>query len=266
MANDDPFADLDLFGDESPAAVATEKQPEPEPPKLAAGAIVFDIETGGLPEPELRAIYTEPSYEDFAAGCDKRWKPETVRAKYEEQKGNGWAEFAARAALSPLTGSVVAIGYWHRDFCEVHGVGQPWSMGQVWDERRILEAFWRRFDGAKASDGRLIGFNSNGFDLPFIVRRSWKLGVSVPGDALRDNRYWHRVFVDLMAVWGCGNYGERCSLDKVSRYFGGPGKNGDGAEFARLWNGTPEERLTAIAYLKNDLVMTAGVARKIGVV
>jgi hypothetical protein len=73
-------------------------------------SIVWDIETGGLPEEELKKLYHEKSAEEFAADCDKRWKPETVTAKYEEYKVTAWAEFQERAALSAITGRVVAIG------------------------------------------------------------------------------------------------------------------------------------------------------------
>src|ERR1017187_5626002 len=72
------------------------------------GGAVFDIETGGLADEELRKLYTEPTFEDFAANCDSRWKPETVAAKFEDSKAGAWAKFVDRAALSPLTGRVVA--------------------------------------------------------------------------------------------------------------------------------------------------------------
>ena len=70
--------------------------------------IVFDIETGPLPEETLRENWTLPTLDEFAQTCDKRWKPETVASKYEEAKGEMWNEYVAKAALSPLTGRVLA--------------------------------------------------------------------------------------------------------------------------------------------------------------
>ena len=59
-------------------------------------SIVWDIETGGLPEEELKKLYHEKTAEEFSADCDKRWKPETIAAKYEEYKVSGWEEFQER--------------------------------------------------------------------------------------------------------------------------------------------------------------------------
>jgi hypothetical protein len=36
---------------------------------------------------------------------------------------------------------------------------------------------------------QLVGFNINAFDLPFLFRRSWALGIAVPF-GLRKGRYW----------------------------------------------------------------------------
>lgn len=265
MADDyNPFVDDDF----AESTDLTDDEPEPATvaatPGRSSDSIIFDIETGPRPEPALRKLYQEPTLEEFAGSCDSRWKPETVRAKWEDAKRNGWEQFVQKAALSPMTGTVVAIGYWERDFAEVVGVGQKVADGQVWQEVGLLAGFWCKYEAAKQARGRLVGFNIFGFDLPFLVRRSWLLGVEIPAEVIRDNRNWSRTFIDLMQVWGCGTR-EFTSLDKVSRYFGGTGKNGDGADFARLWNGTEEERKQAIAYLKNDCAMTATVARKMGV-
>jgi predicted PolB exonuclease-like 3'-5' exonuclease len=68
-----------------------------------------------------------------------------------------------------------------------------------------------------------------------------------------------------MTVWSCGSR-DYVSLDTLAKLCGHPGKNGEGAEFARLWFGTIEEREMAKRYLENDLEMTYRVSRMLGVV
>jgi hypothetical protein len=229
--------------------------------------IIFDIETGALPDEELRLLYTEKTLEEFAADCDKRWKPETVAEKYEKYKTDGFAEFREKSALSPLTGEVVAIGYMSAKGVAIQGVGEGGGE-DLTDEAAILSAFWSRYIDCQRSSRQLIGWNIYGFDLAFLVQRSWRLGVDVPSSAFNCRGRWfnwdEKVFFDLMLLFGCG--GKFISLDAAAKHFGLPGKNGEGKEFARLWRGTKEEREQARAYLVNDLEMPWVAAQRMGVV
>jgi len=218
--------------------------------------IIFDIETGGLPEAELRALYREPTFEEFAAECDQRWKPETKAAKWEEARASGWNRFVERAALSPLTGQVLAVGVYYA------GRPEPIEIFSE-DEPDILARFWDLVD----DDASLfIGHNIHGFDLPFFVRRSWKHRIAVPEGLIERNRYWSPRFIDTMAVWSAGDRNGTVSLDTLARFFGvGQKPEGiGGGDFARLWAGTVDERRKAITYLRNDLDMTAAVAERMG--
>lgn len=242
--------------------------------------IIFDIETGPRTWWEIEFLYAPPDslppwsdsmvkYGNTKDLVKRKEKYDDTRAAYEAQLADQSraleghkAEFLSKAALSPMTGCVVAIGYLQGNAAAICG---DEGLDEGMDEEGVLRMFWGTYLHAAANNLRMIGFNIFGFDLPFLVRRSWLLGVDVPRNVLRDQRYWAKTFIDLMQVWGCGVYGERCSLDKVSRFLGGPGKNGDGAEFARLWS-DPETREEAVKYLENDLQITAAVARKMGVV
>lgn len=219
-------------------------------------AIVFDIETGGLPDESLRQVYREKTAEEFAAECDKRWKPETVAQKYEEYTATAWQDFKDHAALSAITGQVVAIGLQSAKGVKI----------LAGDEADVIKAFWALVTKAMAGKRRMIGHNIHCFDLPFMVRRSWMLGIDTPENLRNSGRYWCDTFVDTMQVWGFGNNQERISLDKLSRALGGQGKpEGEnactGATFAKLWlSGDPELKKKAEAYLTNDLTMTWAVA------
>jgi DNA polymerase III epsilon subunit-like protein len=111
--------------------------------------------------------------------------------------------------------------------------------------------------------------NGFGFDLPFLVRRSWLLDVPVPGFAFSQfkgglNR---DLFADTMTAWSLGKYNDFTSLDTLARAFGIEGKlkGCSGADFDRMWHGSEEERATALEYLKQDVRVTMQLAQFMGI-
>jgi len=222
--------------------------------------VVFDIETGPLPEGALRAMFVLKTLDEFATSCDKRWKPDTIADKYDEYCATAFDKFAERAALSPATGRVVAIGY---------GDGLTTAaqyIGDDIDEADVLHDFWHAY---QENQGQWVGHNIYDFDLPFLVRRSWVSGVKIPIGVYTHScgrTYWSDRFVDTMKLWGLGVYQERISLDNLCRILGGPLKPDDctGADFARmLLSGDEAERNAALNYLINDIEMTAFVAKRL---
>ena len=266
--------------------------------------LVFDIETGSRPDDELRAVcdpfnpstvavptgdyhsFDESSVKlgntkDPAKVAEKieaaRQAHEAGRIEFEVAKANGpalladaekayWDAIRNRAALSPVTGQVLAIGCYsvEKDKLAILGVDKPE------DEVDVINKFWRQFLTCKQQNRSLVGFNSNSFDLPFLVKRSWLLGVDVPSTLFSpDGKYLDRICVDLLARWRCGVWGNgdgnSIKLAGLARFFG-VGDKPDGvigADFARLWR---EDRERAKAYLVGDLKMTAACAARMGVV
>jgi predicted PolB exonuclease-like 3'-5' exonuclease len=208
--------------------------------------IIFDIETGSRTRAELEAIRPE-----FEAPRNIK-DPAKIAAAIEEKH----EEWLGKAALCASTGRVVAIGVCTHpaNVTTIIGTENPA------DEARVIADFWHLV--RKNPNARLVGFNSNGFDLPFLIRRSMLLGIPYPGD-IREGRYWSRRCIDLMESWTLGIYGERISLDRLAKAFGLEGKNGHGAEFCRLWEGTPDERSKARAYLLNDIALTARLGQRV---
>lgn len=235
--------------------------------QLAKPAAVFwDIETGPLPEEQLRAVYHEKSAEEFSATCDKRWKPDTVAVKFEEYKASAWDEFVGKAALSATTGRVLLIGTLH---------GDNFAPILLAEEAECLSIFWTRIEEAIGNKQRIIGHNSNSFDLPFIVRRSWMLGVPVPRE-VRQGRYWNPLFHDTMEAWSFSAR-EYTSLNDIAAAFGvGQKTEGvHGRDFYKLWFGTmpteqwgnpAEQRAKALEYCEQDVRLTAAIAAKMGMV
>lgn len=50
--------------------------------------LVFDIETGPLPEEQLRLVYKEPRFEEFCETCDQRWNAAETRQQAIEYLTN----------------------------------------------------------------------------------------------------------------------------------------------------------------------------------
>ena len=214
--------------------------------------IIYDIETGALPETELAALL--PPFDPAEVKTGNLKDPDKVAAKVAEAEANHRRDFLEKAALDPLTGRVVAIGLLYPDSGEFVVIGHD-------DEAATLREFWEVCRGEMGRINEMVGFNSNGFDLPFLIRRSWRHRVPVPF-GIRRGRYWSDEMVDLRDAWQLGDRQARGSLDTIAKHLGVGAKNGNGADFAALWQ---SDREKATEYLRNDLQLTARVAEALGV-
>jgi len=257
--------------------------------------IVFDIETGPLPEEELRAMMA-PEEPPFDPGSIKPFDPGSVkygntkdpvkraekleecRSRHEEESANAErnyeiakaerrtkyeSDFISSAALNAMTCRILAIGYRPCGGKPVvkHGDGSHEA------EADLLKHFWAVAAHVEETSGLLIGHNIKGFDLPRIIQRSWLHRISPPVRLLDKTRYWKPFIVDTMELWQLGNRMERfISLDALARFFGVGAKNGDGAMFSKMFlSSDPAERQKAIEYAANDVEMNFHVAVRMGV-
>lgn len=266
--------------------------------------IVFDIETGPLPWHELSRIVApfdeekavpHPGEFNAASVAIGNLKDEAkIQAKIDEARGKHALELKSvsqrraaarndyvakcmeRAALSAMTGTVKAIGVLNSEAGapiivavdpsqseETPASDPTMDLYYYKDEKRILRWFWNMHSEIR---GQYVGHNIIGFDLPFLIRRSWILGEDVPGD-LMNGRYFSGKFVDTMEKWNCGAR-DYVKLADICKALGGGDKPDDcsGADFARLFDNGGEDRLKALAYLANDLEMTQHVAECMGII
>jgi hypothetical protein len=193
----------------------------------------WDIETAPLPLDILNSRM--PEFKPNGTLKDPVKIAADVIAKKQQ-----WIE---DAALSPMTGQILVIGALTSE-----GV-------KVWDgeEKAILGQFWAYTVEAIWAARVLAGFNVHRFDLPFLVKRSWALGVKVPMEAIRKGRYWSDQLVDLRETWLMGDYQAHGSLDEISKFFGGTGKCGPSKDFHLLWE---SDREAALLKLEGDLNCT----------
>ncbi len=244
--------------------------------------LVFDIETGPLPWEQIQPFYEPPpavspwsddmvKYGQMKDPAKRQEKYDQVKAEYlkrlaaEEQARDAHkCEFASRVALSPLTGRVLAIGFRKGNTVIVLGEDPEDS------EAVILEQFWSLYKKYKADNGKMVGWNIYGFDLPFLMKRSWFHNVEVPTSIRNSGRYFDgAVLVDLMQTWCSGGNDRYEKLDTAARFLGAGGKPDgvDGGRFAALWNsGDAASRQAAVEYLHNDLAMTWKLAERMGVI
>lgn len=233
---------------------------------------VFDIETGPVANIEelIGPLEECPPFDENSVKLGNLTDASKIRDKIEYARAKHAIDHAEKAnaarnkkidkaALSPMTGEIIAIGY---------GDATGRRVIHAASEREILREFWAIFRMATmpTNGGKLAGWYVFGFDLPFIVQRSWFHEIAIPAGVVQNNRYWNAAFIDLMDVFNLGRR-DHSGLDDVARFFGVGEKNGDGGEFAKLWrSGEATERMKAVEYLTNDINLTLAVARRIGAV
>ena len=215
--------------------------------------IIFDVETGPLSEAELAAAL--PPFDPNEVKVGNLKDPEKIAAKLAEAEASHRRDYIERAALDAMTGRVLAIGMlylFNGEFVVIEHA----------DEAQLLREFWVRCEHEMGRLNVMVGFNTHLFDLPFLVRRSWRHRVPLPRN-LRRGRYWSDQMIDLREAWQLGDRQAKGSLDAIAKHLDVGAKNGSGADFARLWQ---SDRAKAVEYLRNDLTMTAGIAQVLGVV
>ena len=237
-------------------------QQQQQQPKLKDSMqhrIIFDIETGPLPTATLEKLL--PPFDAAEVKLGNLKDPDKIREKIQQAEKNHLGDFINTAALSPITGQVLAIGFKVDDMPTRIIVATPGT--EIEMESEVIAAFWRLYHDAK-DDGykchpQMIGFNSNRFDLPFLIRRSWALRMHWPYE-LRNGRYWSPNCIDLREIWQLGDHQAGGSLDAICRTLGLGQKNGNGALFYKT---LAEDREAALAYARNDVEMTARLAERL---
>ena len=245
----------------------------------------WDIETGPLSDAELRQKCPEFKRPEPPGKFDEssvktgnlkdaskieakidaaRKAHETAVREYEANcetaEKQHFEKFKSEAALHADTGQTILIATY-----DLHEEESYLFEG---NEIRILTNWWELVSAALRCGSKLAGVNTHDFDLPFLIRRSWLLGVRVPHGVVDLTTKWMNFapnFVDLRQVWQIGNKSCPSSFDRIGKAFGTGGKcEGDhGAEFAALYATDPDK---ARAYAINDVIQPAMWLSRFGLV
>lgn len=249
--------------------------------------LFFDIETRGADERILKEIFSseevdlpkhpgefDPSRVKYGNIKDEQkrreklsqvmeshaqdvsnWESDCLKAKEE-----AWEKFVDRAALSPLTGRVVAIGY---------GLKVPGSDVttifldvELARESELLERFWYIITLTGNKNGRAVSFNGHGFDFPFCRRRAWVHDIPTPELVTKYNKYEDWCFDLLEFYKRGGKWGDSISLDNLALMLGTRRKmqGMKGNEFQKAIIDDPEK---ALNYLAGDVLCLIEATKKI---
>jgi hypothetical protein len=256
--------------DLSPAELLT-LAPPPDPP--APPSPTFDestVKLGNLKDPAKRQAKIDEAREAHTALLADY--PRACQLVID----NHLAAVREQAALHAVTGEVLCIVYFDAEkraaTVDAVDVQSNTDNGIKSGEQAVLAHFWQQYSRHRKSDRKLVGLNIFDFDLPFLIRRSWIVGVDVPETVNPDaSRYgWDRtVFIDLRQRWLLGQQGgangTKSNFDHLGAAFGTGGKldGMSGKDFAELWL---SDRAKAKEYLIGEVKKPAEWARKMGVV
>jgi DNA polymerase elongation subunit (family B) len=215
------------------SALYSEEMPEP-------GRLIFDLETTANPA----ALVFAPTPK--AAGNLK--DPEKIAADIAAKQ----ADLIEKAALDPDYGTIRALGM----ASLYRGViSSPVAMvvnEYGYSEKDLIETFWMEYEHHY---GKCIGYNIIGFDLPFLLRRSFALGIEVrfpPNMA----KYHDQPVTDIMGI--LYNWGPAKSMKDAAKMYGIdiPKEGVTGADVANL---SDEE---VAEYVISDVLVTYGFFKK----
>lgn len=240
---------------------------------MLSNHLIFDIETGPLPEDELFPKFN-PSFDVSGEILKKEptphrglKDPEKVSANLleVESKRKEWSmecemniqeqrdAWIQQGALRAERGKLIAFGF------QADEVVQLLHEADYVDEKYLLETVIDVIHDYKTCV--FAGFNILNFDLPFIRRRCIVNGIKFPFYDRKDKwKPWTIQTYDAMVDWGCGVYGDRIKLDDLARGLGCGAKNGDGAQFHELYK---TDRAAALDYLRNDIKISVAVIERI---
>jgi len=218
---------------------------------------LFDIETESRPRADIQVFAPEitPTKTAIKAG-------EEAVAKYISDKQDAFFE---KAALSPIHGQIFSIGY-----REIHPDGTSHdSIRTRMDvsEEELIESVFNRVAMCIQKNGKLIGWCSNKFDIPFVLRRALILDVRIPSSMLLNGRgryYGPPCHIDMNEIWAAGEYQASGSLDHVGLAMGYDLKPMGGEYFAPSWR-NEETRDMADAYWRLEMDILEALARRSGI-
>jgi uncharacterized protein YprB with RNaseH-like and TPR domain len=148
-------------------------------------------------------------------------------------------EEGKKKLLNPIDSRIVAIGL------KYSGENKIIS-GK---EKKMLEDFWLEWKLIKKNPlVKVVGFNINSFDIPFLVTRSLIHNVPIIPFTLKE-------IIDLREKISAYKYGRvRGTLKEYARLIGAPVMDIDGSYIPELCRNNEKEKI--IKYLENDLEIT----------
>lgn len=200
--------------------------------------LFLDIET----EVNPKAIEYMPEPE-----APKNYKdPDKIKAYVDEKR----KEQISKAALDNDFGMITAVAM--RRSVNSKTVG--WLVNERRSEADLLRSLWQCINDA---GGVVCGYNIIGFDLPYILKRSFALGLQRV-HYLDLRRYQMHPTIDLMQLLAHWDTSKIKSLKFICKRYGidNPLPDLDGSQYAEM---EPKVKLT---YVKNDVDLTVALYKR----
>jgi len=226
-------------------------------------ALVFDIETVG----ESWESLDEATQHNLSW-----WLHESSRN--DEEYAYEMKELKEGMGLSPLTGSIVAIGvydteqekgavYFSAPGTNIEAHEEGGIKYEAMDEKAMLEQFWK----VAAVCTEFVSFNGRSFDAPFLVIRSMVHRV-VPSKDLLSNRYLsmqrgaaHIDLMDQLTFYGAARFRKSLHLFCRALSIQSPKASGTtGDDVASLYK--DKKYLDIARYNAGDLIATAALYKR----
>lgn len=207
-----------------------------------ARRVIFDCETVSLPDcAQYLDLPKAPS----------NWKDPAKIKAYCEEKQHEQLEIAG---LDPDLCEVVAIGWLEED----ETIPTVFSR-ELYSEAEMLTQFWSALD-----DRTTVGFNSLGFDLPVLLRRSLYLGSQAPMFVLDKYRTPHLDLQQKLSYNGLLKYrglAWYCRRFNLCQDLTDTAKGSDIAQLVK-----DESWADVILHCQCDVLRTAALARRLGLI
>ena len=184
--------------------------------------------------------------------------PAKIRAKQDAAK----ATQVEKMALDPLYGRVLCVAMVDED-----GSSNCPIMPEANDDTERTLMQWLFSEHLNNPETRLVTWNGNGFDMPFIYRRAMALGVSpkhfgAPPLATWTKKYGNDRHIDMMHAWGGTGGKDYTKLDTVAKGLLGETKNEiDVTQFTEQMK-TPEGRSEIVKYCIQDTALIMAIYKR----
>jgi predicted PolB exonuclease-like 3'-5' exonuclease len=234
--------------------------------------IVFDIETVPCQAPDFIASVQQPILEKLAMDIENikhpanfkdhekidAWYAENLEKRTHELKESAKSEIDAAIAKTSFDGALGKI------CCIGWAIDDQPAFAKTGTEEEIIGTFFtdimEKHDPSRDMYPVFIGHNVNSFDLRFLFQRAVINNIKPPRIIPFNAKSWDEHIFDTMTYFA--GFGNRISLDKLSKALGLEGKKGiTGAD---VWPMYKAGRIDEIAeYCKDDVDLTRQVYKRL---
>lgn len=180
-------------------------------------------------------------------------KPESIAEWVENNKQAAVDEAVAKTSFDGAYGQICCIG-WVIDDGEIKSA--------IGLEKDIIESFFNDLvsNNPRELDCIFVGHNVSAFDLRFLFQRAIITGIKPPPFIPFNAKSWDKQIFDTMTYFA--GFGNRISLDKLSKVLGLEGKTG--VTGADVWPMYQAGKIAEIAeYCEHDVELTRNVYNRL---